>query len=108
MSFVDKARCVMVSGITQKDPDHKTYFGSIVMPGLYSFGELLSGVRSRRLSLKATDRNKLRHRDDEKGYIIRSAWCNDRTMCPNEDKPMVSDVEMRQLNSWCESHHLGG
>lgn len=82
-----KSKCVMISGMTRQNREHKTYFGSIVQPGLYSFEDLLTGVKPL---------NRFQHETGK--------WYNHRTMIPNWDKSTVNDQEMKDLNAWCDSH----
>ena len=102
-----KCKCVIVTGMTKSDSEHKTYFGSIVMPGSYSFSELMDSVRSHKGDYTVHEYDTQRNcKCAEKGVILRSAWHQSRTMYPNEDKKMVSESEMQELNRWCNLHHL--
>lgn len=107
MNDNQRRKCVLVTGMTKIDPSHKTYFGSIVMPGSYSFEDLLEGATARKheYSVKVNQRKK-GNNDQESAWIVRKKWHECRTMHPNEDKRMVSDSEMVELNRWCNMHHL--
>lgn len=106
MDFVRRARCIMVEGMTKKDPTHKTYFGSIVMPGRYSFEDLMTGVRQTRVDVVEYDRHAIKHKNDERGKLCKDEWYNVQTMIPNWDKLTVSDEERRALNNWCKAHQI--
>lgn len=103
MSIADRSRCVVVRGMTRTDPGHKTYFGSIVQPGMYAFEDLMSGVRPERYTRHSSYGGAVKRRDDERGRIMKEKdkWYYSRTMIPNWHKPMVSDNEMRELNRFC-------
>lgn len=104
MDFIARSKCVLVTGLTKRAPDHKTYFGSIVMPGAYSFEDLLTGVRPTKVDDKEYDRHTVKRRDDERGVVRKDKWHVARTMIPNWDKPVVSAIEMLALNAWCAKH----
>ena len=105
MSQQERGSCVLVTGMTADDREHKTYFGSIITPGRYSFGDMLDGVRPQKgeLVVKRIRKSGLR-RSDETAMIVRDHWYNYKTMIPNEDKPVISDEEMKALNEWCARH----
>ncbi len=92
--------CVEVTGMTKKDPDHKTYFGSIVEPGMYIAGELLDGV------VKKDDVEEKRAKKGRVVELVRKPWYECRVMIPNRDKPMVDASEMSALNDFCSKHGL--
>ena len=94
-----RKECVEVTGMTTKDPDHKTYFGSIVEPGLYVAEELLDGVA------KKDDVVEGRDRGGNKTLVLKP-WHECRVMVPNWDKPMVDATEMTALNGFCSKHGL--
>ena len=106
MGFGQRSRCVLVKGMTKKDPEHNTYFGSIVMPGRYSFEDLLTGVHQTKVDAVGYDRHKVKRRDDERGHLHKDEWYEIRTMIPNWDKLMVSEPEGRALNDWCAKHGI--
>lgn len=106
MDFKKRLGCIMVEGMTKEDPTHKTYFGSIVMPGRYSFEDLLTGVKQTKVDAVGYDRHTIKHRNDECGRLCKDKWYDVRTMIPNWDKPMVSDAERQCLNSWCKAHQI--
>ena len=106
MGVGQRSRCVLVKGMTKKAPEHNTYFGSIVMPGRYSFEDLLTGGRPTKVDAVSYDRHKVKRRDDERGYLHKDEWYDVRTMIPNWDKLMVSDAEMQSLNGWCKNHGI--
>ena len=101
MDDSQKEDCVIVTGLTRNEPEHRTYFGSIIMPGRYHFSELMDGVQQKREAHA--------HRYEQKGSVLqlsRRPWHEYRMMYPNPDKGMVSESEMRDLTSWCERHGL--
>ena len=106
MDFKKRLGCIMVEGMTKEDPTHKTYFGSIVMPGRYSFEDLLTGVRPTKVDAIGYDKHTVKYHDDEHGFLRKNKWYAVRTMRPNQDKPMVSDTERRALNDWCKKHGI--
>ena len=95
-----KSDCVVVTGLTKKDPDHKTYFGSIVEPGMYAVGELLDGV------VKKNDVEIARAKGGRGMELVRKSWYECRVMLPNWDKPMVNETELAELNNFCSKHGL--
>jgi len=106
MDFVKRSRCILVEGMTEEDRSHKTYFGSIVMPGCYSFEDLMTGVRPKKQEAVGYDAHSIKRRDDERGFVRHVKWHQDRTMMPNWDKPKVSDREKRTLDAWCAAHGM--
>lgn len=106
MDFIARSKCVLVTGMTKQSPEHKTYFGSIVMPGRYSFEDLLTGVRPTKVGDSEYDRHTVKRRNDERGVVRKDKWCAVRTMIPNWDKPMVSKTESQTLNDWCVRHGI--
>lgn len=102
MGMVSKSRCVAVVGLTKQDSTHRTYFGSIVEPGLYEVQDLMDGVKPVSTKFCLKDR-----KENEKEYeCYREAWHHSRTMVPNVDKPRVSVGEMSALDKWCTLHGL--
>ena len=95
MCDYQKAKCVMVTGMTRKERDKKTYFGSIIQPGLYSFDDDFLSQSKKPYY-------------DKHGEVIdkdyAEKWYNRQKMSPNKDKPMIDDNEMRALNNWCDAH----
>lgn len=89
-----RAACVMVTGMTANDPQHLTYFGSIVEPATYTAEDLLDAV------------NRKPDIHDGKHGLYRDAWHVHRTMNPNWDKPTVDERERADLDRFCELHHL--
>ena len=106
MDFRKKLGCIMVEGMTKADPNHKTYFGSIVMPGRYSFEDLLTGVRQTKVESVGFDKHTVKRRKDEHGFVCKEKWYDVRTMMPNWDKLMVSEIECCALNEWCKKHGI--
>ncbi len=106
MDSITRSKCVLVTGMTKQAPEHKTYFGSIVMPGAYSFEDLLTGVRPTKVYDKEYDRHTVKRCDDERGVLCKDTWHVARTMVPNWDKPVVSIIEMLALKAWCVKHGI--
>lgn len=102
MDFVTRSQCVTVEGMTPEARGHKTYFGSIVLPGLYSFEDLLTGVRPAKVKSVGYDPRKVKP-NGESGFIKKEEWHQCRTMVPNWNKPTVSEQEMVELNCWCKA-----
>ena len=95
--------CVQVSGLTSYDPEHVTYFGSIVAPGLYGFDDLLDGVARKRHSLHC---RKDFFEGEPENILHQVKWFELRVMCPNGDKPRVNEAEERCLKEFCSCHGL--
>lgn len=93
--------CVTVVGMTAGDPEHLTYFGSIVEPGMYSVAEMLEGVAQKR-EVEAVRAAK----KDQGRALVKKPWHEIRPMCPNWDKPTVNVAERTQLNNFCMRHGL--
>ena len=106
MGFGQRSSCVLVKGMTKKDPNHNTYFGSIVMPGRYSFEDLLTGVQPTKVEAVGFDKHKVKRRDGERGYLHEAEWYEVGTMMPNWDKLTVSEPERRDLDNWCIKHGI--
>ena len=100
MSVERKLKCVMVVGMTKKDPKHRTYFGSIVQPGMYGVQDLMDGVKpvSTEFCLQYRKKNAKEYE------CYRASWHHVRAMVPNIDKPRVSTDEMNVLDKWCVAH----
>ncbi len=77
---------VMVTGMTKKEPEHRTFFGTIVMPGRYPMVEMLEAVTPQKSP---------------------KPWYKVHTMHLNEDKPVVNAIEMQSLERFCKIHGLG-
>lgn len=96
-----RADCVPVRGLTAGDPDHVSYFGSIVEPGLYDFGNLMDGVEHKEHAFRRPENAKKRSR------IVASEpvpWFELRVMHPNQDKRRVDEDEGRALDRFCRQH----
>ena len=106
MDFIARSKCVLVTGMTKQSPDHKTFFGSIVMPGMYSFEDMLTGGRPTKIYDVEYDRHTVKRRDDERGQLHKDKWYEVKTMMPNWDKLMVSETEGTALNDWCIEHGI--
>ncbi len=100
-SLTKQARneCVEVKGMTTREPDHKTYFGSIVEPGMYVAEELLDGVVEKDDVVEGRDRR------GNKTLVLKP-WHECRVMLPNWNKPSVNATEMSALNDFCSKHGL--
>ena len=96
-----KLQCVSVRGLTAEDPDHVSYFGSIVEPGLYEFDDLLDGVVRK-------DNSCRRPSKWDGGASLASSeprpWFEVRSMHPNAHKPRVDDREKADLEQYCQKH----
>ena len=79
---------------------------SIVMPGRYSFEDLLTGVKQTKSCAVGYDRHTVKHRKDDHGIIRKAEWYDVRTMIPNWDKLTVSNEERQALNNWCKVHQI--
>jgi hypothetical protein len=107
MSGGRKRRCVEIVGMTKDDPDHRTYFGSIIEPGMYSVAELIDGVSPKKGEHVFEVRKELGHsRSKEKARLREPPRFAYRTMFPNWDKPMANDNEMRSIDRFCLDHRL--
>ena len=96
-----KKGCVSVRGLTAAEPNHVTYFGSIISPGIYSFSELLDGVERKEHAFRRPESSKKR------SSVVASEpvpWFEIRTMRPNLDKRHVDDEESRKLDLFCRQH----
>jgi hypothetical protein len=100
MSVGRKLKCIMVVGMTKKDPEHRTYFGSIVQPGMYEVQDLMDGVKSVSTEFRLKDREK----NTNEYECYRESWHHVRIMVPNIDKQKVSPDEMIALDKWCTVH----
>lgn len=96
-----RLECVKVVNLTREEPEHSTYFGSIVEPGMYTTVDLLDGVVAKN-DVEVTPRAKV----GDPAALRMKAWHNDRVMYPNWHKPMVDAEELIDLNNFCIKHHL--
>lgn len=94
MDDKQRNRCMVVSGLTSKDPAHKTYFGSIIQPILPPVEEMMDAVTPKKGDIVKTARFK------------KSPWHKSHRLWPNHDKPNVSEYEMKALESWCKTHGM--
>lgn len=107
MSSHQRQCCIDVVGLTKNDPDHHTYFGSIVEPAMYSVDEMLNGVtpNAKGRSFGSPDRLAV-GKNGERTVLTRMGGHELRTMLPNRDKPVVSDDEMKMIDDFCLIHQL--
>ena len=98
-----RQNCVQVSGLTLKEPEHVTYFGSIVDPGLYGFADLLDGINHKEHSFRRPKKTKM---DTPDNMPDRVPWYELRVMHPNQDKPFVNADERKNLESFCTCNGL--
>ena len=99
-----KAACVVVVGLTAKDPGHRTYFGSDIVPGLYGFDDLYDAIRAKKSNFRswwAKDQARGGHE-----HMEPVAWYENHTMSPNHDKPRLDEDETRRLDGFCKLHNL--
>ena len=106
MSYIEKSRCILVTGMTKKEPAHKTYFGSIIQPGKYEVQELLEGVEPSHDVEFISFSGGRKRKTDEAGYLRVDKWYCSRSMILNTDKPMVLGDEKLALEKWCKSHNV--
>ena len=103
LSKKTKRGCVTVRGITQQEPNHESYFGSIVAPGFYGFDDILDGVIRKKQSFRRPEKLQL---DAPYAATERLPWHELRTMHPNHEKPRVNEKEEQDLNRFCRQHNL--
>lgn len=98
--------CVTVVGLTKADPKRETLFGTIVCPGQYEVSLLMEdAIKRDRISVRIFDSQRPgRHK--ERATMSRDPWHKSKRMHRNEDKPTVSDDEMKELEEWCARHHM--
>ena len=102
-----KRRCIEIVGMTRNDPDHRTYFGSIVEPGMYSVYELMDGTVPKKGEHVFEMKKQLgTRRGEEKARLKWRPRFACRTMFPNWDKPMADDDEMKMIDKFCIDHRL--
>ena len=102
-----KTRCIDVVGLTCREPERHTYFGSIIEPALYSVAEMMDGVSPKKGEREFVERD--RHeiiRDGERAVPLYRKWHEVKAMVPNQDKPVVSDDEMKMIDDFCLIHQL--
>lgn len=105
ISDAQKSQCVLVSGMTKKDSEHKTYFGSIVQPGMYEVQELMEGVKPSSNVEFVSFSGVRKRKSDEIGYLKVDKWYHSRSMILNIDKPMLVGDEKLALEKWCKEHN---
>ena len=100
-----KKLCVQIKGLTAEESDKICYFGAIIKPGLYGFGDLLDGIVRKANSFRKPAKH------DKKAPLVASEpvpWYELRTMHPNYFKPHVDDGEKKDLELFCRRFCLGG
>lgn len=96
-----KSECVKVVNLTEEDPKHASYFGTIVEPGLYTFEDLLDGISAKKeITASRQPQGKV------PGVLRKEPWYKVRTMVPNGHKPMVDVDERTALNNFCMKHGI--
>ena len=93
-----KKHCVVVRGLSGDDPEHATYFGSIIEPGFYGFDVLLDGVRHKPHAFRRPAKQ------DRDAPVVASEpvpWHELRVMQPN---PRVDETERSALDGFCIQH----
>ena len=96
-----KAQCARVVGLDAEKPEHVCFFGAIVEPGLYEFGDLLDGVSHKEHAFRRPE-NKNRN-----SSVVASEpvpWYELRVMSPNHNKSRVTLDEERDLDRFCNQH----
>ncbi len=96
-----KARCVRIVGLEADDPEHVSFFGSIVEPGLYEFDDLLDGVSHKKHAYRRPEKQ------NRNASVVASehvSWHELRVMQPNHHKPHVSEKERADLDAFCDEH----
>lgn len=102
-----KRRCIEIVGMTKDDPDHHTYFGSIIEPGMYSVAELIDGTTPKKGEHVFEVKKQLgSYSGEEKARLKAPPRFACRTMYPNWDKPMANDNEMKMIDRFCIDHRL--
>lgn len=96
-----RSTCVKVMNLTEDDPHHASYFGSIVEPGLYAVDDLLDGVVAKD-DVEVVRKAKV----GAPAALQKQAWHKNRVMCPNWHKPTVDTDERLELNNFCLSHGM--
>lgn len=98
-----RAQCVRIVGLDPDDPNHVSFFGSIVEPGQYGFGDLLDGVSRKEHAFRRPEKQ------DRRASIVASErvpWHELRVMQPNHYKPHASEKERVALDAFCKEHGL--
>ena len=99
--------CIDVMGMTKEDPEHHTYFGSLVEPMIFSVAEMMSGVVPKKGEYQFREKNRNEvGRHGEKAYLSRVGFFEHRKLKPNWDKPVVSPPEMEMIDAYCIIHNL--
>ena len=93
--------CVQILGLRQDDPEHVTFFGTIIKPGLYGFDDLMDGVKRKRQIFRCLGKTD-RYSPEED--FLPAPWYECRVMYPNQDKPWVDDGESFALEQFCKKH----
>lgn len=101
LSAKERSVCVKVVNMTAEEPDHPSYFGSIIEPGQYALYELLDGVVAKD-NIEVARKAKVGSPD----ALQKVAWHKLRVMHPNWHKPMVDVNERTALNNFCMKHGI--
>ena len=99
--------CIDIVGMTKREPQHHTYFGSIVEPMMVSVSEMLAGVKPARgeYGFAEKDRGTV-VRQDEKACLWNAPRFKYRKLRPNWDKPIANGAEMAMIDDYCLIHML--
>ncbi|MBO4287181.1 MAG: hypothetical protein J5985_03325 [Kiritimatiellae bacterium] len=98
--------CIEIVGMTKRKPEHRTYFGSIIEPGIYSVKELLDSVTPKKGEYIFAKKKTTLSRKEEGANLTQVSRFVYHTMFPNWDKPMADESEMKMIDAFCLIHQL--
>lgn len=76
----ERSLCIVITGMTRREPVKPTYFGSVVEPGLYEVSTMMDSVRPQKFA--------------------------HRRMHPNWDKARADAAELLEIERFCKAHDL--
>lgn len=99
--------CIDVVGMTKRDPQRHTYFGSIVEPMMVSVFEMLDGVKPVKGEYGFAEKSWGEvEPHDEKACLRIAPRFKYRELRPNWDKPIANESEMAMIDDYCLIHLL--
>lgn len=103
----ERCRCIAIKGVSGKDAEKLTYFGSIVEPGRYTVDELLDAVLPKKGSITFVEKKEsARRKGAELATMRHASQYEFHSLVPNWGKLVVDKSEMPMIDRYCLDHNL--